>query len=191
MLARSEFLRAIKEKQPETTILAFNVLMRITRGNDAEEEKAYWADWGVGFSHLHLEDRANMAVSAPEEAEELAALRAEVPQHVLDDYLAGRAQRCGQPPHDRVDGSRGPRLPDRAPRTPWIMAGTSPKPANCASWCAAWGWPTGSRSTRHRPDRHALAGARRGAAGGAAAPRLAALQPRAPARSSLPTRTGR
>ena len=88
-----ELLRAIKEKQPETTILAFNVLMRITRGNDAEEEKAYWADWGARvFRISYLEDRANMAVSAPGEAEELAALRAEVPQHILDDYLAGRAR---------------------------------------------------------------------------------------------------
>jgi hypothetical protein len=44
VLARLACLREIKQAQPQTTLLAFSVLMRITRGNDAEEEKPYWAD---------------------------------------------------------------------------------------------------------------------------------------------------
>ena len=39
VLARLACLRDIKQAQPQTTLLAFNVLMRITRGNDAEEER--------------------------------------------------------------------------------------------------------------------------------------------------------
>ena len=93
VLERLELLRTIKQQQPNTVILAFNVLMRISRDNDAEEEKSYWAEYGARIFRLScLEDRANMAVSEPGEAQELAALRAEIPTALLDDYLAGRAR---------------------------------------------------------------------------------------------------
>lgn len=93
VLARLACLRAIKQSQPQTTLLAFNVLMRITRGNDAEEEKAYWADYGAHIFRLsYLEDRAAMAVGTAAEAEEIAALRREIPRELVEDFLAGRAR---------------------------------------------------------------------------------------------------
>jgi len=93
VMARLACLREIKLAQPQTTLLAFNVLMRITRGNDAEEEKAYWADYGARIFRLsYLEDRAAMAVGAAAEAEEIAALRREIPPELLEDFLAGRAR---------------------------------------------------------------------------------------------------
>ena len=93
VLARLACLREIKQAQPQTTLLAFNVLMRITRGNDAEEEKAYWADYGARIFRLsYLEDRAAMAVGAAAEAEEIAALRREIPPALVEDFLAGRAR---------------------------------------------------------------------------------------------------
>lgn len=93
VMARLACLRAIKQAQPQTTLLAFNVLMRITRSNGAEEEKAYWADYGARVFRLsYLEDRAAMAVGAAAEAEEIAALRREIPSEVIEDFLAGRAR---------------------------------------------------------------------------------------------------
>ena len=93
VLQRLQLLHDIKQTQPQTAVLAFNVLMRITRGNDAEEEKAYWADYGARIFRLsYLEDRAAMAVGAPQEAEEMRALREEIPPAILEDFLAGRAR---------------------------------------------------------------------------------------------------
>jgi len=93
VLARLQCLREIKQAQPQTTVLAFNVLMRITRGNDAEEEKAYWADYGARIFRLsYLEDRAAMAVGTTAEAAEIAALRRDIPPELLEDFLTGRAR---------------------------------------------------------------------------------------------------
>ena len=93
VLARLDCLHEIKRVQPQTTLLAFNVLMRITRGNDAEEEKAYWADYGARIFRLsYLEDRAAMAVGTAAEAAEIAALRREIPPELIEDFLAGRAR---------------------------------------------------------------------------------------------------
>lgn len=93
VLARLDLLRQVKQARPETTLLAFNVLMRINRGNDAEEEKPYWAAYGAQLFRLsYLEDRANMAVATPAEAQELAELRPQLPRAILDDYLGGRAR---------------------------------------------------------------------------------------------------
>jgi len=93
VMQRLEMLRELKQARPQMSVLAFNVLMRITRGNDAEEEKAYWADYGARIFRLsYLEDRAAMAVGTAGEAEEIAALRAEIPAELVEDFLAGRAR---------------------------------------------------------------------------------------------------
>jgi hypothetical protein len=93
VIARLELLRRIKAAHPDLTIFAFNVLMRINRGSDAEEEKPYWATYGADLFRLSvLEDRTAMAVATPLEAAELAALRGRIPPALLADYLDGRAR---------------------------------------------------------------------------------------------------
>jgi hypothetical protein len=93
VMARLECLRTIKQLQPKTTVLAFNVLMRITRDNDAGEEKAYWAEYGARIFRLsYLDDRAAMAVGSNAEADELAALRREIPLALVEDFQTGRAR---------------------------------------------------------------------------------------------------
>jgi hypothetical protein len=93
VLQRLEVLRRLKQARPDLTILAFNVLMRINRGNDAEEEKAYWAIYGAQLFRLSvLEDRVAMAVATDADREELAALRPTIPADILTDYLDGRAR---------------------------------------------------------------------------------------------------
>jgi len=93
VLQRLEVLQRIKQARPATTMLAFNVLMRINRGSDAEEEKPFWSTYGVQLFRLSvLEDRAAMAVATQEERQELAALSAAIPSDILADYLGGRAR---------------------------------------------------------------------------------------------------
>jgi hypothetical protein len=67
--------------------------MRINRGNDAEEEKAYWTTYGAQLFRLSvLEDRVAMAVATNADRAELAELRPALPKEILDDYLGGRAR---------------------------------------------------------------------------------------------------
>ncbi len=93
VMERLDVLRRIKAAQPTLTILAFSVLMRINRGNDAEEEKPYWSTYGAQLFRLSvLEDREVMAVATDGERQEAARLHAAIPAPILDDYLAGRAR---------------------------------------------------------------------------------------------------
>jgi hypothetical protein len=93
VMQRLDLLRRLKAQRPELTVLAFNVLMRINRGSDAEEEKAYWAVYGAQLFRLSvLEDRAAMVVATGEERGEIETLRASIPAEILADYLGGRAR---------------------------------------------------------------------------------------------------
>lgn len=93
VLARLHQLRELKQTHPGLTILAYSVLMRVSRDNSAEEEKAYWEAYGARlFRMSYLEDRLAMMAGAPGDEEELAALGAEVPPEIVNDYLHGRAR---------------------------------------------------------------------------------------------------
>lgn len=94
VLRRLETIRAIKRNHPKLTVLGYSILMRVTRGNDAEEEKAYWGTYGARMFRIsYLEDRLAMLSGDPAADEaELARLRAEVPADVLTDYLEGRVR---------------------------------------------------------------------------------------------------
>ena len=93
VMARLDVLRRIKSARPALSVFAFNVLMRINRGSDAEEEKPYWSTYGAQLFRLSvLEDRAAMAVATEAERQEAPTLRAAIPPAILDDYLGGRAR---------------------------------------------------------------------------------------------------
>lgn len=93
VLARLHLLRELKDAQPDLTILAYSVLMRVTRGNDAEEEKPYWGLYGARIFRMSvIEDRVTMAVATAAERAELAALRDAVPAEFVADYRQGRAR---------------------------------------------------------------------------------------------------
>ena len=93
VMARLDVLRRIKSVRPELSLFAFNVLMRINRGSDAEEEKAYWSTYGVQLFRLSvLEDRAAMAVATEADRQEAETLRSAIPHDILEDYLGGRAR---------------------------------------------------------------------------------------------------
>lgn len=91
VLARLELLRQIKTKQPHLALLGYNILMRMSRGNSSEEEKAYWGTYGAQIFRLSvLEDKASMGVGTAAEQAEMAQLRTELPQEVVGDYKNGR-----------------------------------------------------------------------------------------------------
>lgn len=93
VLSRLTPLRELKAAQPQLAILAYSVLMRVTRGNDAEEEKDYWGLYGARMFRMSvIEDRVAMAVATAEEEAELARLQEEVPVALVDDYRRGRAR---------------------------------------------------------------------------------------------------
>jgi hypothetical protein len=93
VMQRLDVLRRVKSANARLRVFAFTVLMRINRGNDAEEEKAYWSTYGAQLFRLSvLEDRTAMAVATEADLQELAALRPALPAHILDDYSVGRAR---------------------------------------------------------------------------------------------------
>ncbi|MBX3000959.1 MAG: DUF4127 family protein [Caldilineaceae bacterium] len=94
VLDRLSTVRHLKERHPRLTLLGYSILMRVTRGNDAEEEKAYWGSYGARLFRIsYLEDRLAMLVGNPAEDEaEVARLRAEIPAEIVQDYLDGRAR---------------------------------------------------------------------------------------------------
>lgn len=94
VLARLQLVRDLKTRNPALTILGYNILMRVTRGNDNEEEKAYWGVYGARLFRIsYLEDRLAMHAGDGEaDEQELTQLRREVPAEIVTDYLAGRAR---------------------------------------------------------------------------------------------------
>jgi len=87
-LARLEALRAIRARHPRLTIYGLNVIMRVSRHNNAAEEPSYWAEHGAQMYHLsQLMHRAELGqgVSA-----ELAQARAALPAEIIKDFVARR-----------------------------------------------------------------------------------------------------
>ena len=91
-LRRLEALRRIKQKHPELTIYAFNVVMRISNSNINEEEPLYWSEYGkLIWAYSRLAYRVDFLGMA-EEGQERDAVRSQIPGHVLEDYLARRSR---------------------------------------------------------------------------------------------------
>ncbi len=91
VLERLSIVKRMKARQPDLLILAFSVILRISRANSAEEEKAYWAEYGSRMFRLsYLEHKSGLGEANEVEIAERGALRAQIPDPVYDDYLQGR-----------------------------------------------------------------------------------------------------
>ena len=91
VLARLNCLRELKHLNPDLTILAYSVLMRISRHDSAEEEKGYWASYGAKLFRIsYLEDKLSMMAGTADDEEELMRLSAQVPPEIAGNYLQGR-----------------------------------------------------------------------------------------------------
>lgn len=88
IIARLEQLRAIKRQHPSLPIYGFNLITRVSNANHAWEEPAYWNAWGTRMYRLsQLLDQD--AQGAPV-ADDLAALRADIPPAHTHDFLKRR-----------------------------------------------------------------------------------------------------
>jgi hypothetical protein len=91
VLARLSILKRLKAARPNLLILAYNIILRISRADSAEEEKDYWATYGRRLFRLsYLEHKTELGEANEVEAAERDALRAQIPDSVYDDALQGR-----------------------------------------------------------------------------------------------------
>ena len=91
VLERLSIVKKIKARQPSLRILAYSVILRISRADSAEEEKAYWADYGsLMFRLSYLEHKSDLGEANESENAERLALRTRIPDSVYADYLLGR-----------------------------------------------------------------------------------------------------
>jgi hypothetical protein len=91
VLAHLSVLKDLKARQPDLLILAYSVILRISRADSAEEEKAYWADYGSRMFRLsYLEHKSGQGEASDDEVAECQGLRVQIPEHIYADYLLGR-----------------------------------------------------------------------------------------------------
>lgn len=88
ILNRLEALRHLKARQPSLRIFGFTVITRIPHYNSAVEEPDYWAQYGVNLHRLsQLMDRAGQGEAVDDE---IAVLRAQIPEAYVSDFLKRR-----------------------------------------------------------------------------------------------------
>jgi hypothetical protein len=91
VLDRLDVLKRLKAARPGLQILAYNVILRVSRADSAEEEKDYWATYGSRMFRLsYLEHKSALGESDAAETAERDPLRAQIPASVYEDYLQGR-----------------------------------------------------------------------------------------------------
>lgn len=85
-------LRGIKQRFPQLTLYAFQLIMRCPQYSLADEEPDYYADWGREiFRKGFIGHRLELGIATDEELAELADIDNRLPAAVLDDYLGRRA----------------------------------------------------------------------------------------------------
>ncbi|RPI21672.1 MAG: DUF4127 family protein, partial [Chloroflexota bacterium] len=85
--SRLSVLREIKMDHPSQKIIASSVIQRVCRSNSSEEEKPYWAIYGTRlFRFSYLQHKSALQEASPEELHELAALKTEIPDEIIQDY---------------------------------------------------------------------------------------------------------
>jgi hypothetical protein len=90
-LARVAALRALRRAHPRLPLMAFSSIQRINRDDDDGEEPEYQRTYGRrNFRRSVLEHRAAEGALEAGEAQELARLRAEIPEAVWQDVVAIR-----------------------------------------------------------------------------------------------------
>ena len=82
----------LKRKNPELSIHAFNLVARVAAYDSDAEDPDYWASYGRKiWRYACLTDKAERGEADEAERGECAALRREIPDGVLADFLARRA----------------------------------------------------------------------------------------------------
>jgi hypothetical protein len=84
IIARLDQLREVRRQRPSMPMLGFNLITRISNNDYAAEEAPYWATYGRRI--YRLSQLIDQQAQGQPVAEELAALRAEIPTAHLDDF---------------------------------------------------------------------------------------------------------
>ena len=91
--ARAQRLLAFRQEYGgQKHVYLFTTIMRSPKASSAPVEPAYYKEWGPKLFRLGaLEDKRELKLLKRKEAKELAALRAAIPQEILDDLYTRRA----------------------------------------------------------------------------------------------------
>ena len=90
--ARAERLVQLKNTHGGQKVYIFSTIMRSPKASSAPVEPEYYAKWGTKIFRLgQLEDKLDLKQIKRSEVRELADLRAEIPQEILEDMYARRA----------------------------------------------------------------------------------------------------
>jgi hypothetical protein len=88
--ARLALLAQLKAGYPGLPVYAFAATLRLSNNNVADEEKAYWAEYGqLLWQWSYHSDRAAQT-GAPDSAQAASAAAAQIPPHIQADYRATR-----------------------------------------------------------------------------------------------------
>lgn len=89
---RAERLLKLKNTHGGQKVYVFSTIMRSPKASSAPVEPEYYAKWGTKIFRLGaLEDKLDLKQIKRKEVQELADLRAEIPQEILEDMYARRA----------------------------------------------------------------------------------------------------
>ena len=91
LLARLDKLRQMKQRYPSLRIYASSLVLRTPKYNSAEEEPAYYAQYGEAiFGYGYLDNKRQRRGLTAEEEMRLAAYRQTIPDEALADWLSRR-----------------------------------------------------------------------------------------------------
>ena len=89
---RAERLVQLKQAHGGNKVYVFSTIMRSPKASSAPTEPAYYSEWGSKIFRLGaLEDKLELKQISRRETRELADLRQEIPQEVLQDLYGRRA----------------------------------------------------------------------------------------------------
>ena len=89
---RAERLLKLKNTHGGQKVYVFSTIMRSPKASSAPVEPEYYAKWGTKIFRLgQLEDKLDLKQIKRSEVRELADLRTEIPQEILEDMYARRA----------------------------------------------------------------------------------------------------
>ncbi len=93
VLDRLSILKTLKSERPDLPILAYSVILRISRTDSSEEEKNYWGQYGKRMFRLsYLEHKSALGEANSAEQVECRSIRSQIPTVIYEDYLQGRTR---------------------------------------------------------------------------------------------------
>lgn len=85
-------LRRLKARNPQLKLYALHLIMRCPQYSNADEEPDYYGEWGRELFRLgYIGQREELGIALPEELEEIAHIRSELPEPIRNDYLHRRS----------------------------------------------------------------------------------------------------